>query len=304
MPSFFDLQINGYAGIDFNRLDLTEADLVAACEVLKQHHVQGVLLTLITDSIENLTGKIKNIAALRNQNESIREMIAGLHIEGPYLSGEPGYIGAHPPQFAKQSSEAEVEELLEAGQGILRIVTLAPEQDPGGKVTRRLSDSGVLVSAGHTNATLEELDACIEQGLSLFTHLGNGCPRLLDRHDNIIQRALSRKSHLKFGLIADGAHVPFFMLQIMLDMVGLDRAFVVSDAIAAAACGPGNYDLNGQPIVVGEDLIPRSPDNSHLAGSGTPLYKMAELLSQQMGLTSEQINRLTLENPLAILKNE
>lgn len=298
---FFDLQINGYYGIDFNQDDMSVEDLHSACAALERDNVGGVLVTIITDDIARMATRLARIVELRLADPLISRMVAGFHIEGPFISTEIGYVGAHPLEHAKAATWEEMALLLDAADGLTRIVTLAPEQDPAQAVTRRLAKQGIIVSAGHTNASLAQLDGCIDAGLSMFTHLGNGCPRLMDRHDNIIQRALSRADQLYFGLIADGAHVPFFALKNYLQITGFDRAFIVSDAISAAGCGPGLYPLGDREVLVGEDGVPRAEDDSHLIGSATTMQRMAENLRREVGLTAVEIDRLTRINPRRLL---
>src|SRR5262249_23727965 len=154
-----------------------------------------------------------------------------------------------------------------AADGLTRYVTLAPERDAGGRVTSFLAQQGVRVSGGHCNPTLDELKAGIDAGLSLFTHLGNGCPGQLPRHDNILQRLLIQAEHLHIGFIADGVHVPFFALKNYLDCCGIDRAFVVTDAICGAGQGPGEYTIGDRKLVIDENLATWAADKSHLVGS-------------------------------------
>ncbi|MBA2114198.1 N-acetylglucosamine-6-phosphate deacetylase [Bremerella alba] len=298
IPKYVDLQINGYFGVDFNQDDISVEDLQSACAALEVDGVEQVLVTVITEDIVKMASRIRRLVELRSEDPLIRRMIAGIHVEGPFISTEAGYVGAHPVYAAKQTVWSEMDTLLEAADGLVRIVTLAPEQDPTQEVTRRLADQGIIVSAGHTNASLNDLDAAIDAGLSMFTHLGNGCPRMMDRHDNIIQRVLSRSENLQIGLIADGAHVPFFALKNYLDIIGIDRAFVVSDAISAAGCGPGVYPLGDQEVTVGADGVPRAEDDSHLVGSATTMQQMAENLQRRLGLTATEVRRLTYTNPL------
>ncbi len=303
MPNtkFFDLQINGYYGVDFNQDSISADDLQEACQALQRDNVDSVLVTIITDDVQRMAQRISRIVQLRAADPIAQRVIAGLHVEGPFISEVAGYVGAHPVMHAKQAAWGDMETLLEAGEGLVRIVTLAPEQDPTQTVIRRLADQGIVVSAGHTDASLDELDAAIDAGLSMFTHLGNGCPRMMDRHDNIIQRALSRSERLQIGLIADGAHVPFFALKNYLQITGIDRAFVVSDAIAAAGRGPGVYPLGDQMVTVGEDGVPRAEDDSHLVGSATTMQQMAENLRRHVGLSPSEVQRLTSANPRRLL---
>ena len=157
------------------------------------------------------------------------------------------------------------------------------------------------VSAGHCNPTLDELRASIDAGLSLFTHLGNGCPGMLPRHDNIIQRVLSLSDRLHIGFIADGVHVPFMALGNYLKCCGLDRAFIVTDAICGAGLGPGEYSIGNRRVVVDENLATWSADRSHLVGSAGTMRRSAENLRTSLGFTDRQIRTLTSENPSRIL---
>ena len=118
------------------------------------------------------------------------KMIAGFHIEGPFLNESPGYIGAHPPDYAIMGNIDDAKRLLDSAQGLTKLVTLAPERDPNYRVTSMLKELNITVSAGHCNPTQDEMAEAIENGLTMFTHLGNGCPMTLERHDNIIQRIL------------------------------------------------------------------------------------------------------------------
>jgi N-acetylglucosamine-6-phosphate deacetylase len=184
----------------------------------------------------------------------------------------------------------------------VRLLTLAPECDAAFAVTRWLADRDIRVAAGHCNSSLDQLRGAIDNGLTLFTHLGNGCPLALPRHDNIIQRALSLSDRLWVTFIADGVHVPFVALRNYLRCVGLDRSIVVSDAIAAAGLGAGTFLLGGQNVVVDEQLATWSADRSHLMGAATTLPRACENLRTQLGLTADETRRLTYDNPRAALQ--
>ena len=125
----------------------------------------------------------------------------------------------------------------------------------------------------------------------------------MHRHDNIIQRALSLAEHLYIGLIADGVHLPFAMLGNMIRLAGVDRAIVVSDAMAAAGLGPGRYSTGRWDVVVGEDLAVRAPDGSHLIGSAMTMRQAAWNLSDSLGLTDEEVERMTAINPVHALES-
>lgn len=294
---FFDLQVNGFAGADFNGDDLDAELLGATCERLHNDGVAGILATVITDSLEAMSRRLARIVELRNADENVAAMIRGFHIEGPFLNEQPGYIGAHPVEHAQPANLDAMNRLLDAAGGLVRIVTLAPERDPDFAVTRSLSKAGVCVSAGHCDPDLDTLRAAIDAGLTMFTHLGNACPLMLHRHDNIIQRVLSLSEHLWIGLIADGVHVPFATLKNFIRLIGTDRCFVVSDAISAAGLGPGTFTLGNQTVVVDESLATWSEDRSHLMGSAGTMVRSAENLKQSLGFDSEVVDLLTSTNP-------
>ncbi len=301
MPGFVDVQINGYAGVDFNSDGLRPEELHRCCQALIRDGVEGILATVITDDVAVMSRRIARIAELRELDPLARQLIWGFHIEGPFISPKPGFVGAHPSQHAQNATRDAMQKLLDAGAGLVRLVTLAPEMDPRQQVTRMLSDAGIIVSGGHSDASLDQLDAAIDVGLMMFTHLGNGCPMNMNRHDNIVQRVLSFADRLWISFIADGAHIPFFALQNYLKLVGLERAIVVTDAISAAGCGPGRFPLGNRFVNVGEDGVPRAEDHSHLVGSGTIMSKMADNLKVELGLMPAEIELLTESNPQQLL---
>ena len=298
---FFDLQVNGYAGIDFNKDALTPDELHKAVDALQADGVEGILATIITEKLEVMCQRIARIAQLQETDPLAAEMIKGIHIEGPFIRGETGYVGAHPKDSVIPANVDAAKKLLDAGKGQVSLFTLAPESDEGGKVTAFLAKQGIRVSAGHTDASRDELKAAIDAGLTLFTHLGNGCPGILPRHDNIVQRALSLREHLHLMFIADGAHVPFFALRNYLDLCGLEHCSVVTDAMAAAGLGPGRYTISRWELNIGEDMVARSPDGSHLVGSALPMSKAFSNLQNFVGLTAAQARQLVEGNPKRVM---
>jgi N-acetylglucosamine-6-phosphate deacetylase len=299
--TFFDLQVNGYAGVDFNQDSLQAGDLHRACERLEADTVGGFLATVITDDLEAMCRRLSTLAALRERDPLAQRLIAGFHIEGPFLNETDGYRGAHPRDAIRPAGLDSMTRLLDAAAGLARVVTLAPERDEGFAVTRMLAQRGVVVSAGHTNATLDELRGAVDAGLSMFTHVGNGCPMYMHRHDNIVQRALSLADRLWLCFIADGAHVAFVALANYLRVAGENRVVIVSDAIAPAGLGPGRYTLGRWDIVVDEDMVPRAPDRSHFVGSGITMRQSADNLRQALGLPDATVRRLTCDNPRSVI---
>jgi N-acetylglucosamine-6-phosphate deacetylase len=298
---YFDLQVNGYGGVDFNQDTLTGEDLERACARLADDGVAGVLATIITEDLDIMCARLANLARLRAQSPLASRLIAGFHIEGPFLSPEPGYRGAHPADAIRPADTDGMKRLLDAAKDLTRIVTLAPEHDPGLRVTRMLTSQGIVVSAGHCNPSLDQLSAAIDAGLTLFTHLGNGCPMQMHRHDNIIQRALSLSGRLKLCFICDGVHVPFPALGNYIRAAGVDRCIAVTDAIAPASLGPGRYTLSRWDLLIGDDMVARAPDGSHFVGSAITMPQTARNLAQHCGLSEDDVRKMTAENPRLVL---
>ena len=294
---YFDLQVNGYGGVDFNSDVLTAEGLHKACSTLQSNGVTGILATIITDEIELMCKRLSNLTRRRERDLLAKQIIVGIHIEGPFINEAVGYRGAHPADAIKPANVGDMKRLLDAAAGLTRVVTLAPERDEGQTVTKFLAKQGMVVSAGHCDANLDELTASIDAGLSMFTHLGNGCPKEMDRHDNIIERALSFSDRLWFTLVADGIHVPYFKLNNIFKISGIDRCVIVSDAMAAAGLGSGRYTIGRWDLLIGEDLTTRSPDGSHLVGSAMGLRQCEAILRNELGLNDEQVRKLMMNNP-------
>lgn len=294
---YVDLQVNGYVGIDFNDPATSVPQLQIAAKAMVDDGVTCALPTVITADIETMVRCITNIVQSIQTDSTCRQVFQGIHIEGPFFPSVAGYIGAHPPQHALASSVASLTQLLEACQGHARIVTLAPEVDVDGALTRMCVERGCVVSAGHTDASLADLERCIDAGLSLFTHLGNGCPKLMDRHDNIIYRALKFRDQLQFTLIADSFHIPELLFKLLLDWIDHDRVCVVSDAISATGLGPGVYQLGQRTVKIGADKAARDASGQHFVGAASSMRDADTWLSQKLGLDSSLRHKLLVSNP-------
>ena len=297
MSDFFDLQVNGYGGVDFNSDHLSADDLHRACLLLRADGVAAILATIVTEELGAMQHRIARLVELREKDEVVRAMIAGIHVEGPFLNETAGFRGAHPADAMRPANVDDAQKLLEAGQGLVKLVTLAPDRDANATTTRFLSERGVRVAAGHSDASLDELERAIDNGLTLYTHLGNGCPMQMHRHDNIIQRALSLSDRLWLCFIADGVHIPFFALRNYLRAADLERVVIVSDAVAPAGLGPGRYTFGRWTVDVGADLAVRAPDGSHLVGSAISMKQSSANLRLHLGLPEPTIRALCVENP-------
>ena len=302
MSGWIDLQVNGYAGIDFNGPPLTDRQLIDVCQRLSDDGVQQCLPTIITDDLQLMCQRIGRIAQAIETLPEAKQFFAGIHVEGPFINPTDGYVGAHPRQHVCAPTPERIEQILDSGAGHVKMVTLAPESLHALPAVGQLVDQGILVAGGHCDPSLAVLDQAIDAGLSLFTHLGNGCPGQLHRHDNIVQRVLSRSQQLTISFIADGHHVPLFALKNYLQVVPEDRVVIVSDAISAAGLGPGKYQLGDQWVHVDQDLAAWSADRKHFAGCATTMPQMHRLLTEKLGVGAEQLTRWMIENPARLLR--
>ena len=293
----FDLQVNGYAGTDFCSPSLNAEQLHHACQALLEDGVDGVLSTFITDDQKSLVAKLSNLVRLREEDELARRVIAGFHVEGPFLNPSPGYIGAHEPEHVRPACLEDAQAILDAGSGLVKLLTLAPEQDPGASVTKFLVEQGVVVSAGHCDPSFDQVKAAIDAGLNMVTHFGNGCPVELPRHDNVLQRFLALREELWFCFIPDGVHVDFYALKNYLDLVGIDRSIMTTDAISAATLGPGMHEISGISVEVDEAGVARRPGSANLAGSTVRMPSLIRNLSQNLELGEGEIAMLVDLNP-------
>lgn len=295
----FDLQVNGFAGVDFQRPVLPEA-LHAACLALRSCGMQRVLATLITDSIDALETKFQALEACRLRDEVARECIVGYHLEGPFLSAEPGYRGAHDPRWMRDPDWDAFARLQEAAGGGIRLVTLAPERQGSTPFIQKAVRSGVRVSLGHTDASWDEISAAIEAGTTLCTHLGNGCPATMHRHDNIIQRLLAR-DELTACFIPDGIHLPPEVLRNLIRAKPPGKVILTTDAMSAAGAVPGRYSLGAMELEVGTDAVVRLPGSPHFAGSALRLDHGVANAARWLNLPLEQAAEFASTVPAVLL---
>ncbi len=285
---FFDLQVNGFAGVDFQQLRLSARDLSRAVESLISHRTDRILLTLITDWIGSLCRKLERVEAIRRRSPRISSVVAGYHIEGPYLLARRGFSGAHDPRLMRPPSIPEFERLWSASGGNIRLMTLAPELPGAPEFIRHLVSRGVRASAGHTDASDRAIDEAIASGLSLCTHLGNGVPLSLNRHDNVIQRLLAR-DELFAAFIPDGIHLPPFVLRNLVRAKPPARVLLTSDCMAAAGAPPGRYTLGKMATYVREDGVVRQPGQArYFAGSALTMDAAAVNAQRMLGWTASQ----------------
>jgi N-acetylglucosamine-6-phosphate deacetylase len=278
--TYFDIQVNGAFGVDFNDSGLTFEQFQTVLLQLRGVGVHRLFPTIITDDLNAMCARIGKIVDFRAANAEARQMVAGIHVEGPFLSPLDGFRGTHPRKHIVEANIADMQRLLEAGRGLVRLVTLAPEHDAEFETLRYLVSQNVCVFAGHTDASFDCLKQSIDLGLVGFTHLGNGCPMEMHRHDNIIQRVLALSDRLYISLIGDGVHLPVWLLESWLKRLPTNKVILTSDSMSAAGMPPGEYLIGGQPILVEADRRTRHRDHQYLAGSASTLEDIEKVISK------------------------
>ena len=294
----FDFQVNGFGGVDFQRDNLTSTEFAHAVAALRQHGTSGIFATLITDEIDALCRRFAALEKLCATVPSAGAAILGYHLEGPWLSPTPGYRGAHPAGPMRAPTLADYERLQAAAHGRLRLITLAPEWPGSAEFIAAVTQQGVHVSLGHTNASEAEIDAAIRAGARFCTHLGNGCPLELPRHDNIVQRLLAR-DELTACFIPDGIHLPKGVLKNFVRAKPTGRVLFTTDAMAGAGAPPGRYTIGPHLITVGADGVARQPGEKNFAGSTLTPDVGVRHIADWLNLTPEAAYHLWATAPAA-----
>lgn len=296
-PGLFDFQVNGFGGVDFQRDDLTLEKLQRAVSALLRHGTQHIFATLITDHVDRLETRFRRFEELCAADADVASMIVGYHLEGPWLSPVSGFSGAHPSECMHAPDADEFRRLQFAASGRIRLVTLAPEWPGSPEFIADLVASGVHVALGHTNASEMEIDAAIHVGARFCTHLGNGTPLQLARHDNIIQRLLAR-DELIACLIPDGIHLPPFVLRNLVRAKPPGKVLFTTDAMAGAGMPPGTFTIGRHTVEVGDDKVARQPGGGGFAGSTLTPDEGVGRIGHYLGYTREEAVRLWSEEPM------
>lgn len=267
-PAFFDLQINGHHGRWFGDPGLTVDQVLEVLEAHFAHGVTRLCPTVITGSFEAIRDGLATIRAACERERWADRMVAGCHVEGPYISPEDGPRGAHPKVHVRGCDVGEFEQWQAASGNRIRLITLAPEAPGAAEFTRAVTAAGVRVSIGHTAASTEQIAAVVDAGATLSTHLGNGAAGMLRRHPNPIWDQLA-EDRLSASLIADGHHLPPSVLKVMLRAKGWERVILTCDASGLAGLPPGVYDYHGAAFeVLADGPIVIAGQRQYLAGSG------------------------------------
>jgi N-acetylglucosamine-6-phosphate deacetylase len=296
-PGLFDLQVNGYGGVWFSNSSLTPEKVLEAVIPYFAHGVTRLCPTLITASFQAFAAGFAAIRKACEEHPWLDHVVAGCHLEGPYLSAEDGPRGAHPKVHIRPADWDEFCELQKASGNRIRLVTIAPEVPHAIEFIRRAVETGVRIAIGHTAASTEQIQAATEAGATLSTHLGNGAHPILRRHPNYIWDQLG-ESRLSASIIADGHHLPASVVRSIIRAKSVGQTILTCDASGWAGCAPGEYEnelgkvevlVDGRIVVAGQRAI--------LAGSGAATDTCVAYAAHCGAATLREAIDMTSRNP-------
>ena len=263
---FFDPQVNGFAGVDFNSPRLTPEGLHHAILSLASTGITRFLPTLVTSSYERMVCQLKILTEALSEDPLLQKMCLGIHLEGPYISPEEGPRGVHPREFVRPPRWEELEKFQEACEGRIKCVTLAPEVKGAIPFIEKAVPQGIVIGIGHTHAAERDVELAVQAGARLSCHLGNAPSALLPRHRDLIEKQLAM-DQLMASIIVDGIHLSPDVVKNYIRAKGVSGIVLTTDSMAGAGAPSGRYTLGDQEVEVTSDRATRSVTTSRLAGS-------------------------------------
>lgn len=290
IPGMIDLHIHGAAGVDV--MDGTPESLTTLCETLPQEGTTTFLATTMTMAQEKIEQSIKNVANYIENTSTNGAKIAGLHLEGPFISKER--LGAHSQEFVKEPDEQLFDRWQKIANNHIRMVTLAPEVKNVNSFIEHIVKQGVVAAIGHTNATMKQTHAAIKAGCKHATHLFNAMSGVHHR-DPGAAAAILAEPKLLAELIVDGYHLCPEIVDMTYRIKGSDSLCLVTDSMRAKCLAAGEYELGGHQVFVKEGQA-RLADGV-LAGSVLKMCDAARNMMDYTHCTIEDLVKLTSVNP-------
>jgi N-acetylglucosamine-6-phosphate deacetylase len=295
-PGFIDVQVNGFAGADFNSPATPHQDIHQSIALLFSTGVTRFFPTVITGEPGAMLASLRNLAAAREPLAEGPAMEA-FHIEGPHISPEDGPRGAHPREWVRAPDFAEFLRWQEAADGHVRLITLAPEWPGATRYIEQITELGVVAAIGHTRASPQQLRDAVAAGATLSTHLGNGAGSAT-RTDDFIEYQLG-EPRLAASFIVDYHHLPDEFLRRALKAKGVDRSILVTDAAAPALCPPGPYMLGGVAVELKDDRVTLR-GGERLAGSSLRMDRAIGNVMDRAGVSLAQAVTMATTNPARV----
>jgi len=299
-PGFIDLQINGYAGIDYSGSRLETASIEALVRAIAASGTVRHLATIITAPCARISANCRAIFTAAKASPLVRTAVAGIHVEGPFISPDDGPRGAHDRAYVRHPDYGEFREWQDAAGGMIRVLTLAPEWDGALEFIERVAADGVIVAIGHTAASPQRIREAVGAGARLSTHLGNGCHKLLPRFSNYLWEQLG-DDRLAASIIADGFHLPDSILRVFARAKGSERLILVSDVAFLAGNSPGIHSWGDVRVEVHPDGHLGLAGTEFLAGAGHLLDRCVARFVAATGTPVQQTVELCTANPARLV---
>jgi len=297
-PGFVDLQVNGFAGVDYNSPKASYEDIARSIEKMFETGVTRFFPTVITGAPDAMLAALRNLADARESIENGAAMEA-FHVEGPHISPDDGPRGAHPARWVRPPSLDEFHRWQEAARGNVRLVTLSPEWPDAPRYIEGLVGEGVVTSIGHTRATSQQIRDAVGAGATLSTHLGNGGHAMLARFPNYIWDQLA-EDKLAASFIVDGIHLDVAFLKTALRAKGIERSILVTDAVMPAMCAPGAYRLGEVEVELTEAGRVQLRGGTRLAGSSLRMDRAISNVMRIAGLSFTEAVAMATVNPARV----
>ena len=300
-PGLIDLQVNGCGGQEFSSPKLTVEGVAKIAKTMDAAGVVRTCPTITTNSTETIDHAMRTIAQACAEDSSIDHRLPGIHLEGPFISTKDGARGAHPLEYVCPPDYDKFARWQEIAKGRIRIVTISPEYDEAVEFTRRVNQSGVIVSIGHTAATPDQVKAVIAAGATMSTHLGNGAFAQIHRHHNFIWPQLA-DDRLTAGIITDGHHLPSEVVRTFIRAKSPERCVITSDISGLTGLPPGRYETelcdleilpSGKLVVAGQSEM--------LAGASRTLDWCLGAAIQLGDVSPAVALQMAVENPAKLI---
>ncbi len=289
-----DLQVNGFAGVDFNDPGVTEEKMLRALKAIQETGVTRCLPTLTTSSLKDFSSCARTLARLKHS------ALVGFHMEGPYISPLDGARGAHPKEFVCLPDLDDFKRRQEAAAGKIMLVSLAPEVEGAIPMIEFLVKSGIRVAIAHTAATPAQIQDAVKAGATLSTHLGNGCAQMLPRHPNFIWEQLA-EDRLLASFIVDGHHLPPATVKSMIRAKTPGRSILVTDAVEVAGLPPGSYQFSHQAVELSPEGRVSLVGTPYLAGSALRMDAAVGNTVRFTGLSLEEVLAMASTHPASYI---
>ena len=293
VPGLIDSHIHGCAGAD--TMDCSYDALEEMSRYLVRHGVTSFCPTTVTAPLDKTEAALRCVSGAMGRGVS-GARILGSYAEGPYITRE--HKGAHPEEYIREIDLAEIERLIQASEGTLRTMILAPEKPGAGEAIALLQAHGVRVSLGHSSAAQAEVEAALAGGADTVVHLYNGMAPLHHRNAGLLGTGLVRSCYTE--LICDGFHVKSLPIQIAARCKAEDRIILITDCMRAGGMADGDYML-GELAVRVRDGAAYLRDGDSLAGSTLSLDRAVQNFQTLGAVSFERAVRSATENPAAAL---